>query len=81
MLENIGHGRFGRVCKGQYENRIVAVKVFPAKERQSWLAEKEIFQLPQMDHQNILKFIGISQGGENIEKDFYLLTEYHEKGT
>lgn len=76
----MAQGRFGKVWKGQIDNQLVAVKVFPLQERQSWFAEQEVFNLPRMEHDHILKFIGIDRGGESLDKDYYLLTEFHEKG-
>ena len=92
LLEIRAQGRFGCVWKGQISSSssdssadsnskgFVAVKVFPLAERQSWAAEQEIYRLPRMSHENVLKFIGVDKRGEGLEKDFWLLTEFHERG-
>jgi hypothetical protein len=49
LLEIKARGRFGAVWKAQYKSdSIVAVKIFPIQDKQSWIQEKEIFQLPRM---------------------------------
>jgi activin receptor type-2B len=48
-MEIKARGRFGAVWKAQYKSdSIVAVKIFPIQDKQSWIQEKEIFQLPRM---------------------------------
>lgn len=81
-MELRAQGRFGRVWKAKLESdEIVAVKVFPLQERQSWFAEHEVYRLPRMSHENILRFIGIDRKGDGLEREFYLMTEFHSKGT
>jgi len=58
----------------------VAAKVFPIQEKQSWRAEVDVYRLPRMAHENILGFIGVQTNGEGLDKEFYLLTEFHNKG-
>ena len=58
LLEIKARGRFGAVWKGQLGGEHVAVKIFPLQDKQSWLAEQGIYSLPQMSHENVLKFIG-----------------------
>jgi hypothetical protein len=48
------------VWKGQLGEDLVAVKIFPLQDKQSWFAEQEIYNLPQMSHENVLKFMGKS---------------------
>lgn len=59
LLEIKARGRFGAVWKGHLGGEQVAVKIFPLQDKQSWFAEQEIFNLPQMSHENILRFIGV----------------------
>jgi hypothetical protein len=33
-----------------------------------------------MDHENILKFVGVERRGENLEMEYWLITSFHEKG-
>lgn len=76
-------GRFGAVYRGLYHDTQVAVKIFPAGERQSWEKELEVYRLPQMKHPNILRFIGT--GTQNNAQtgltEYWLLTTWHELGS
>lgn len=81
LLEIKARGRFGAVWKGQLGNEMVAVKIFPLQDKQSWYAEQEIYSLPQLSHENILKFIGIEKRGENLQLEFWLVTAFHERGS
>lgn len=82
LLEIKARGRFGAVWKGKLGNDFVAVKIFPLQDKSSWMAEKEIYTLPQMDnHESILKFLGVDKRFENLQQEFWLATEYHERGS
>jgi len=81
LIEIKARGRFGAVWKGQMMNDMVAVKIFPLQDKQSWLSEQEIYKLPQMVHENILKFMGIQTRGENLQMEFWLVTAFHEQGS
>jgi len=81
LLEIKARGRFGAVWKGQLSNDMVAVKIFPLQDKQSWFAEQEIYNLPQMNHDNILKFMGVDKRGENLQVEFWLVTSFHEHGS
>jgi len=81
LLEIKARGRFGAVWKAQFKNEIVAVKVFPIQDKQSWQTEQEIFKLAHMDHEDILHFIGVEKRGDNLQAEFWLITAYHEKGS
>jgi len=81
LLEIKARGRFGAVWKGQLGKDMVAVKIFPLQDKQSWFAEQEIYNLPQMNHENILKFMGVDKRGENLQVEFWLVTSFHEHGS
>jgi len=81
LLEIKARGRFGAVWKGQLAKDMVAVKIFPLQDKQSWFAEQEIYNLPQMNHDNILKFMGVDKRGENLQVEFWLVTSFHEHGS
>lgn len=34
-----------------------------------------------MTHPNILQFIGVEKRGDNLQAEFWLITEYHERGS
>ncbi|KAJ9577356.1 hypothetical protein L9F63_006100, partial [Diploptera punctata] len=81
LLEIKARGRFGAVWKAQHRTDTVAVKIFPIQDKQSWLSEQEIFKLPHMDHEDILRFIGVEKRGDNLQAEFWLITAFHEKGS
>ena len=80
LIEIKARGRFGAVWKGKFGYDMVAVKIFPLQDKNSWYAEQEIYNLPQMNHDNILKFIGVEKRGENLQTEFWLITSFHERG-
>jgi hypothetical protein len=80
LLEIKARGRFGAVWKGKFGTDMVAVKIFPLQDKNSWYAEQEIYNLPQMNHENILKFVGVEKRGENLQMEFWLISSFHEKG-
>lgn len=81
LIELRARGRFGSVWKAQLLSEYVAVKIFPQQERQSWLTEQDIYNLPQMNHDNILRFIASEKREENPTIELWLLTEFHENGS
>ncbi|XP_076456148.1 activin receptor type-2A-like [Babylonia areolata] len=83
LLELRARGRFGCVWKAQLLNEFVAVKIFPLQDKQSWLCEQEIYNLPQMSHDNVLRFIASEKRGEKLSVgiELWLLTEFHENGS
>ena len=80
LMEIKARGRFGAVWKGKFGYDMVAVKIFPLQDKNSWYAEQEIYNLPQMDQENVLKFVGVEKRGENLQMEFWLITSFHEKG-
>ncbi|XP_014214028.1 activin receptor type-2A [Copidosoma floridanum] len=81
LVEIKARGRFGAVWKAKLHSEIVAVKVFPQQDKQSWVTEQEIFKLAHMDHEDILRFIGVEKRGDSVLIEFWLITAYHEKGS
>lgn len=79
LCEVRARGRFGAVWRAKLGHRDVAVKVFPLQDKQSWVAEQEIFKLPRMDHPDILHYIGVDKKGDNLQAEYWLITAYHEK--
>lgn len=79
LCEVRARGRFGAVWRAKLGQKDVAVKVFPLQDKQSWLAEQEIFRLPRMDHPDILHYIGVDKKGDNLQAEYWLITAYHEK--
>lgn len=72
-------------------HKIVAVKIFPPHERSSWISEQLVFKTPQIEHENILRFLGSEKrddpsnpNNEPLSESpsgFWLITEYHEFGS
>ncbi|XP_056594282.1 activin receptor type-2B [Triplophysa dalaica] len=81
LLEIKARGRFGCVWKAQMINEHVAVKIFPIQDKQSWHNERDIFSTPGMKHENLLYYIGAERRGSNLETEFWLITEFHERGS
>ncbi|KAK2704419.1 activin receptor type-2A-like [Artemia franciscana] len=81
LMEVKARGRFGAVWKAVRKAEVVAVKIFPPQDKQSWLAEREVYKLPQMEHENILTFLGAEKRGDNIQAEYLLITEFHELGS
>lgn len=81
LCEVRARGRFGAVWRAKLGQKDVAVKVFPLQDKQSWLAEQEIFRLARMDHPDILQYIGVDKKGDNLQAEYWLVTAYHEKGS
>ena len=55
LLELRAHGRFGKVWKACVLDELMAVKIFPLHDKHSWLTEQDIYHLPQMSHENVLR--------------------------
>jgi activin receptor type-2B len=81
LIEIKARGRFGAVWKGMVGDEKAAVKIFPLQDKQSWFAEQEIYNLPQMSHENVLKFIGVDKRGDGLQLEFWLITAFHEQGS
>lgn len=82
LIEIKAHGRFGIVWKAKMKNEEVAVKVFPTQDKNSWIAEQEIYKLPRMNHSNVLRFIGAEKHiFQDNRTEFWLITEYHPYGS
>ncbi|XP_040563519.1 activin receptor type-2B [Lepeophtheirus salmonis] len=81
LLEVKARGRYGSVWKGISMGKVVAVKIFPLQDKQSWYAEQAIYNLPRMSHENILQFLGVEKRGEGLIQEFWLTTTFHEQGS
>lgn len=58
LFQILGHGYFATVWQGKYKGSVVAVKVFPASRKHKFTAEKEVYELPLMNHAGIVPFLG-----------------------
>ncbi|RWS06656.1 activin receptor type-2B-like protein [Dinothrombium tinctorium] len=89
LIEVKAKGRFGAVWKARIgdsnkeEDQLVAVKIFPRQDKNSWATEVEVYQLTKMRHENILTYLGAEER-ENMlpyNAEYWLITEYHENGS
>ncbi|KAJ3603254.1 hypothetical protein NHX12_030996 [Muraenolepis orangiensis] len=65
----VGRGHFATVWQGQYQGSAMAVKVFPARHKHEFSSEREVYELPLMEHSGIARFLGAGtsrDGGEWI---------------
>ncbi|XP_015794702.1 activin receptor type-2A [Tetranychus urticae] len=84
-------GRFGAVWRARLPNesgfldeKWVAVKIFPAHEKNSWLTEQQVFMLPKFEHKNILPFLGFEKReNDNVPYgiEYWIISEFHELGS
>ncbi|XP_075749842.1 activin A receptor type 2 punt isoform X3 [Rhipicephalus microplus] len=81
LVEVKAQGRFGAVWKARWGLQFVAVKIFPPQDKTSWMVEKDIFKMPQMKHENLLAFLGSTKHGDLNHTEYWLVTEYHERGS
>ncbi|KAH8366898.1 hypothetical protein KR200_010802, partial [Drosophila serrata] len=77
-LQKIGSGATGYVLKANWRDQEIAVKVYDILDRRHKIAaEREIAQLSQIEHENIVKMFGSADDDEYA----YLLMEYLEEGS
>ncbi|XP_026148601.1 activin receptor type-2B-like [Mastacembelus armatus] len=81
LLEVKARGRFSCVWKARLLQELVAVKIFPGQNEDSWRNEWDVFATPGMRHENILRFIASERHGEGLETELWLITEFHERGS
>ena len=77
LVELRAHGRFGEVWKGTMATESVAVKIFPMKEKLSWMMEQDIYKLPHMKHEHVLRFIA----AERRDTKLWLISQFHDHGS
>lgn len=76
LLNVIGQGRFGYVYRAEYNDEIVAVKLFNYHNRQSWETETELYSMESTPHQNILEYIGSESRGARYDMQLCTITRY-----
>lgn len=86
----IARGRYGNVWKARLRQDLVAVKVFPAQDVDSWMQEQDVYALEGMRaHPNILTFLGAEEwsagsgGGSSTggDAEYWLISELHHRGS
>ncbi|CAL8340128.1 unnamed protein product [Merluccius merluccius] len=58
LQQAVGRGHFATVWRGEYKGSVVAVKVFPAGHKHKFSSEREVYELPLMEHPGIARFLG-----------------------
>ena len=82
LIERIGHGRFGKVWRGQCAADMVAVKVFPQEDYNSWESEVAMYETEHLFHPHLLRYLGRDVREEYPGRSIYwIVTEYHERGS
>jgi len=81
LLEIVTRGRFVAIWRGQLRAEPVAVKIFPGHERRSWQMEREVLELPQMTHENLVRFIGVEKHTYLAQVEYWILSEYCDNGS
>uniref|UniRef100_A0A671V628 Serine/threonine-protein kinase receptor n=1 Tax=Sparus aurata TaxID=8175 RepID=A0A671V628_SPAAU len=87
----VGKGRFAEVWRacllhgetgGVNTYETVAVKVFPALEYASWRNECSIFSDPNMEHENVVRFLAAEERGllGYTHRKYWLVLAYHSLG-
>lgn len=57
----VGQGKYGTVWKGMINEETVAVKIFPAANKEYFLNERDIYTLPLMETPNFLEYFGYDE--------------------
>ncbi|XP_030230853.1 anti-Muellerian hormone type-2 receptor-like isoform X3 [Gadus morhua] len=70
IQQAIGRGHFAKVWQGKYQGSVVAVKVFHAGCKQEFSSERDIYELPLMEHSGIARFFG---AGKSLDGGSWLL--------
>lgn len=73
LCSMIGQGKYGTVWKGMINEQTVAVKLFPAKHKDFFLNEKDIYCLPAMDSPYFLEYFGCDERRTLEDEIEYLL--------
>jgi serine/threonine protein kinase len=77
MGQEIGKGAYGKVYKGKFRGRVVAIKTIAVKDdKELVLIRREISLLRECDHGNIVELIGVSKKDEEL----LLVTEFVDRG-
>lgn len=88
LIEYKSRGRYGDIYKARLvsqkiKTNEVAVKIFKREDYESFKNELKVYKLPDMNHLNVLKFIGELETDDNMmnQLEYWLITEYQSNGS
>lgn len=81
LIESIGEGRFGKVFKGLYYDRLVAVKIFTSDDYDSYKRELDIYKIHCLSRDSILKCVGWDTALINFSTEYWLILDYYKLGS
>ena len=81
LSEKIGRGRFSEVWKGSLSDNLVAVKIFPKNEKESWKTERDVYTKPEIKHENLRRFVAADRRVVRNNTQYWIVLEYHELGS
>lgn len=73
LITLLGQGKYGTVWKGMLNEQSVAVKIFPSHNKQYFLNEKDIFNVPLMQHKSLLTYFGCDERRTIDDRIEYML--------
>lgn len=73
LVSLLGQGKYGTVWKGMVNERSVAVKIFPSHNKQYFLNEKDIYNVPLMEHKSLLAYFGCDERRTIDDRIEYML--------
>ena len=77
----IRRGRFGHVYRTQYENELVAVKIFSYQNRMSWENERSLFGMQSTKHRNIVDYVVSGSWGAGSQLRMFIVTPFYPLGS
>lgn len=81
LMGLIGQGRYGYVYKADYQDRVVAIKIFGTNSRAAWENERNLHSMESTAHENIMEYIASVTIGSGITLQRVLVTKYYSLGS
>ena len=75
-----GQGSYGKVYKANYQNTLVAVKVFLSKDEANFEREHGLYCDLSLRHENVLGFRDSDITYDQSVTQFWIITDYHPQG-
>lgn len=73
LISLLDQGKYGTVWKGMVNERNVAVKIFPSHHKQYFLNERDIYNIPLMEHKSLLVYLGCDERRTIDDRIEYML--------